>query len=880
MIRRGQDITPQTRQKRDRQNIGRWWLAEAAALVVFLTFSAGAMAAPAGQATNYTIASQPLDSALKSFAEQSHIQLMYSPDAVKNLTTKGVQGRHTPEKALEILLDQSGLIYKHTDDKTVIVRKVKESMLRQNNPAAALSARGGTVSTPTETRAGASGGAAAQTQTGEAPSATAIEEIMVTSRKREERLLDTPISVTAFQESTLRAMNITSIDQIGAMTPGLVFDNTTSISGSSASASVFIRGIGQNDFTLVTEPGVGIYIDDVYLSHSIGNVIDALDIERVEVLRGPQGTLFGRNTIGGAVRVVTKKPNENLEGNVEAITGRFNRIDLKMHVNIPLSDNFFMRLSGLTQNRDGFVDRPFLNGKTGDKNLGTFLAQARWLASDDLVVDLSFNYVRDRSNGSPNVLLAARSTGFNATNHNNNIAPGLVAQLGDKAFWGPNQVPSQCCIDFSNLVLDQDLDTWSTAMTVDWQLGAVAIKSISSFRDLKTNFGRDADHSPILLVQVDSFIKLQQWSQEFQFTGTSFDGRLNWLAGFYHFKESGFMDDDVRFSFATLLSGGTVKTRSTAVFGQATLDITDRLDLTGGLRWTDESKKFIIDATHQILTSLFGNPLDPPARIIPEGQFVSKASEVTPYVNLSYHWQEDLMTYVSYSEGFKGGGFQQRNAPSVTQLPIFGPEFAKVVEVGAKTSAFDERLRLSLAGYRTDYSNLQVTVTEGVASVTRNAGTAVIKGFELEAQAVPTADLLIAGGISFIDANYTKLSGNAAEVTLNSKLPKVPKWETNLSVSYTIHTQVGSFTPRADWSYSASLFNDARNSITLRRKARHLVNLSLTFMDRSEAWEAAVFVLNVGDVQVITSGFENVTDYAEGSLSRPREWGVRLRRSF
>ncbi|PCI43271.1 MAG: hypothetical protein COB49_12495 [Alphaproteobacteria bacterium] len=720
-----------------------------------------------------------------------------------------------------------------------------------------------------------------------------LEEIVVTARKRTESLQDTPISISAFSGSTLQAANITGIDEIANMTPGLVFDTTTSISGSANSASVFIRGIGQTDFTLVTEPGVGIYVDDAYLSHSIGNSIDALDIERVEVLRGPQGTLFGRNTIGGAIRVVTKKPDDEIAGDVELILGEYSRVDLKAHLNLPLSDELLIRLSALSQNRDGYIERPFLGDTTGDKDTTTVVGQLRWLASEDFTADLMVTYLRDRSNGSPNVLLAARAGGPRGNFHNPNVAPGLVDEFGDLAFWGPNQVNDCRCVDNTNVRLDQDLDAWSATLNLEWQLENIGIRSISYFRDLKTNFGRDAGHAPFLIVSTDSFINLQQWSQELQFTGQMFEDKLSWIGGVYYFKENGFMDDDVRFNTFELLSGGEIDTESYAIYGQTTYDATEQLHLTFGARYSDETKKFLVEGNRQVLSSN-GVAVQPLFRIIPAIEFITSSSGVDLYGNISFDVTEDMMVYGSYSEGFKGGGFVQRNPPSVgaqiaaaiaaggtaSDVLGFGPEKAQVYELGAKLSAFDNRLRLTAAVFHTDYSDIQVTVTEGVASITKNAGQADINGVEFELTALPVEGLFLSAGLAYLDASYASLSGAAREVTLDSKLPHVPEWQLNGTVAYDIPFSTGSLTPRVDWSYSSEMFNDARNSESLKRDAYHLVNLSLTYRNDSVDWEAAVFVKNVGDTQFITSGFESITDYAEGSISRPREWGVRVTRSF
>ena len=388
--------------------------------------------------------------------------------------------------------------------------------------------------------------------------ATALEEIVVTARKREESLMETPISITAFSGEDLIDRNLTSIDQIGSQTPGLVFSNSANISGSSNAAAVFIRGIGQSDYTLAVEPGVGIYIDDVYLPHSIGNVANVVDVERIEVLRGPQGTLFGRNTIGGAIRVITKKPHDEYEGDIEFATGSYDRIDVKGHVNIPLSDRLFVRVSGLSQDRDGFVKRPFLDGKSGDKDSVNIIGQARWLATDNLVADLTVGFDRDDSEGAPQVAVfqdPAHPAGTQPTRFRNFIAPfvdpavlqGMLQGFTPQAINDPD---GPCCISFTDTDIPTDLEGYNVNLTLNWDINDnLSAKSITSYRSLESQFGRDADNLPYNQ-QVELFLSVdyEVWSQEFQLSGVSFDNRLDWTVGGYYFHEDGVEDDFVAFA--------------------------------------------------------------------------------------------------------------------------------------------------------------------------------------------------------------------------------------------------------------------------------------------------------------------------------------------
>ena len=779
------------------------------------------------------------------------------------------------------------------------------------------------------------------------------EEIVVTARRREERLIDAPLSVSVFDENLLIDLHVSTIDEISHQTPGLIFDTTTSISGSPSSASVFIRGIGQTDFTLVTEPGVGIYIDDIYLPHSIGNVVEALNLERVEVLKGPQGTLFGRNTIGGAVRVVTRKPHsDGFEGDIDVTIGNYNRIDVKGHVNVPVTDNFALRFSALTQNWDGFVDRPNLGDSTGNKNARIFAVQARW-QSESFTADFLFNTVKDRSAGAPNVLLAAgngagnQGAGVDVAGNvlgsdnaplANTIAERLATQLGGTAedyVWNTGRVPTGCsarnagnCLeDTTNLRIKNDLDADTIGLTIGWEISdSVSLKFITGYRELDTNFGRDGDHSIVPVISVDSFISSKSFSQEVQLSGTS--NRLSWLLGVYYFNEDGFMDDDVRFNNFSLLSGGAVETESTAVFAQATWSATEQLDLTFGIRYTDETKVFTMDDEHQALAG-FGpsdpadaiwwlNPSNTPVntnygfllnfrnptstnRVVPGGcgnlgtsvTFECKLEEDRPdyHAGLAWRFRTDQMLYANYSTGFKGGGFQQRNA-NLAELPIFKAEQSGAFEVGYKASLSNGRVSLAVAYFRTDYTDFQATVTEGDGqgvSVTRNAGDALIQGVELDLTLTPVDSLRLVLSLAYLQGEYKALSDEAIKggITTDHELLRLPELQTSVSATYDFRFANGSvLIPRVDWSHSGEMYNDAVNSKELKRTSYNLINLSLTYENKKNDMSYSVFWKNITDEQFVTSGFYGTPspgaplEYVDGSISRPSEWGVQIRKMF
>lgn len=807
-----------------------------------------------------------------------------------------------------------------------------------------------------------------------------LEEVIVTARKREESLQDTPISITAFSGVALERQHIDRLDGVASSTPNLIFDTGTIFSGNNSAAAVYIRGIGQTDYTLSAEPGVGIYLDGVYIGTTIGSVLELVDIERVEVLRGPQGTLFGRNTIGGAINVTSRLPDETFHGDLKATTGSYDRIDARGSVNVPVTDTLYARVSAATFNRDGFVDAPnALSGdKLGDINRDAFRGALRFVPNERFEANFAADYTRTRENGVPHVPVAffdgavlaligsladpasptylpppAPLPAPNSVDLHNLVATvpfgieggiaGLFPGVVPNPIFGQPTVGAADAIDvkngrlvnYSNMNLSSDTDTWGVALTFSYDFGWATVKSITSYREMEAFGAFDNDGLPVITGEVTNELDTDQFSQELQLSGVAVDGRLNWLLGFYHFEQDGLALEQVEFSAFHLFSGGELESRSTAGFGQATVDLTDKLSVTAGIRYTDESRKFIVpedcfslpkgpqtlfDGTvvtcaqvQSIIDPKFLNAgfltfvsdparlcclpisdsdgnivgllpgLTPGMQLLPRGATKESFSDWTPQASLAYRWTEDFMTYFSYSEGFKSGGFVQRVFPPRTGIPSFEPETATVYELGFKWTGFDNRVRVSAAGFHTEYDDLHIQVTD-VAPVTRNAGSAEIDGFELELSVVPAAGWLVQGGVGYLDAQYTDLDEDQNLVTdlillsRDSKLANAPEWSTNLGVQYNhdLPRFGGQLISRLDWSYRSEVFNDALNFPELRQAGFHLLDLALTYVSPGERWELSVFGKNVTDERYINAGFANILlgGWAVATLGRPREWGL------
>lgn len=877
------------------------------------------------------------------------------------------------------------------------------------------------------------------------------EEILVTARKRVESAQTVPIAISAFTGDSLEARGITQTDDIANFTPNLTFQNSPGFGGGTNIAAIYIRGIGQFDFLGSIEPGVGLYIDGVYIARSVGAIMDLVEIERLEVLRGPQGTLFGRNTIGGAINITTKKPNEEFGGNVSAAYGDDNRVELRASVNVPATDELFFKVSGALTNRDGYVTRingnphPDFGDDLGNQDTVVGRFQARWEPSEDFTADLSFDYSNDKSNGAPFVTRGARfgSQFFNpqglplappplpgpeggapfpdfsqigGTPSGNGfvrnlvgIVPGadpnaLFYQLNVReqallngapatfvapidgavdnfillnnflASYGPGGVPGTCvsapfepyaaftnnpaCYGpqyfeqnigaFNNAGTDRsgsETTVWGGSLELNYQWDNVQLRSITAYRSLESLFEGDLDGTPTNVQYLIDEIDQSQFSQEFQVLGTSFDDKLNWIVGLYYFSEDVDNRNDVFFTPVSVRSGGLIENKSFAAFAQGTYDITEQLSLTVGVRYTKDDKTFDSGPYQYILSSNVGpdfvggfaacpdalgdddgadacpapiqlfapayNPNDPSTTLQPvqlatdsDGELIplplglagpltvyetrvteQDASEVNPYVNLSYQWTEEIMTYASFSQGFKSGGFTQRVFPPLAAVPSVGPEKVDVYELGMKSTLFDNLMRLNVSLFRTDYDDLQVqgfTLETGVAPVYTNAASARIQGFEVEYAFFLPEGLYIEGGVGYTDAKYREVAPTLLGVTADNALAFVPEWTATAAVQKQFALgNLGSLTPRVDWSYRSKVFNEASNVEEIAQPGYSVFNATLMWKDESERYSIQAAVINLAGKDYIHSASFNANAPGFNVLpNRGREWYIRAGYNF
>ena len=764
-----------------------------------------------------------------------------------------------------------------------------------------------------------------------------IEEVVVTARRREEGLQSAPIAISAYTGDSLDYRGVTRLDQLAKFAPGLTLENNPSFGGASNSAAIYLRGIGQKEFLPTTEPGVGLYVDGVYVARSVGAILDIVDVERIEVLRGPQGTLFGRNTIGGAISVVTRQPEigGEVQGSLSASTGTDSLMHLSGSIEGTVSETAAARLSVASFTQDGYVQRT--DGiDLGDDDTLTARLAVNWQPTDALSGQFSIDVTRDRENGPAMQLLGIDFTDLSqlqglvlappppmAFVHNVTTAalgPGQPCAATNAAGQGVTSNPASAnCYDSRYIGADGQNEGTAPALSETDLLGLSAtltydisdtleLKSITAMRSLESEFARDGDHSPHRISQFHGDLEQDQFSQELQLLGSR--DNLNWILGAYYFNEDGDNVNTLDFTVSNFRSGGGFDNEAWAVFAQGTYDLSDDLHLTLGGRYTDEQKSFTPDQIiYQNYYAGFSdlvppdNPLaalDAPflqagSRILPLLEKDLDISEFTPMANLSYDLSDDLMVYLSYSEGFKSGGFTQRVFPPIVApftapvgtadidlIPTYDPEFVEVLELGFKGTFAGGRLRLNGALFSTDYEDLQVQVFNSVAPVTQNIGKASIEGIELELLASPGNGWLVESSVSLLDASYDEIDTGNTLIGLSNDFERVPETTVSLGVSREMTLGAnGTMVLRGDWSYRSETFNDAYNTPLLETESTDLIDASARWLSADESWTVILSATNLTDEEYLVTGvYGTAFQSFEGMFDRGRQVRFEVRRDF
>ena len=667
-----------------------------------------------------------------------------------------------------------------------------------------------------------------------------VEEVVVTAQRREENLQDTPISIAAFGEEALIQRGMTNLRNVTNYTPNVEVTVTNRPTAGGSAYAAWIRGVGTGDYAYPTDPGIGLYVDGVYLARTLGGLMSISDIERIEVLRGPQGTLYGRNTIGGAINVITSRPNLTgpAEGSLAVRYGEDNRFDAQAHINAPLIDD---RVGGKLAvgvfTSDGYGKRLFDGKDTNDEDRAIIRGGLLFKLGENADLDVRGDFSRQRNTGVLSNASSFYPSPALVSRFNTVAAASQAAALGLPAgsLYDGRWTTTDPYTTYSGSPLQDDYDIGGASATLSISPSdAFSFKSISAWRKLQSEVRVDGDTSPFTISSTHEKIDDEQLSQEFQINGELFNDRLRYLAGVYYFKETG-EGRRVSESFHGVyeITGLASDARDTlvlqdyeaesvAVFTQEEFDLTPQLTVVLGARANWDDKTFETETQlpqRNFIVSI-------PAQTRSEDWF-----SFTPRAGLNWHPTDDVLLYATYSEGFKSGGFG--NPTAVLPTPVYGPEELSSWELGAKSTWLDGMLTLNGAAFFSDWSDIQLNVivpgpTGGVVNVTQNGGDAELYGFELESVFRPTSALSFNLGVGYTHNEFTKLAGGVVGVTYDSKLPHVPEWTASLGSQYVLTTAIGDWTLRADASYRSDQYLTIADASSLE-DAYTLVNARLSF---------------------------------------------------
>jgi iron complex outermembrane receptor protein len=759
---------------------------------------------------------------------------------------------------------------------------------------------------------------------------TQLEEVVVTAQFREEKLQDTPIAITAITAAGLEERGLSNITEVGAFVPNAVIQPLGA--GWGATMAAFIRGVGLGDNILSFEPGVPIYIDDVYVGRPQGAMFDLLDLDRVEVLRGPQGTLFGKNAIGGTIRMISKKPDGSGGGSLSVTAGNYHRLEARGSANFTLvDDRVFARLSFSSKKADGWFDvldyvcvhgpnslgtggtglppsAAFPNGVapihlvssvapgTGcvadtlnDENVQSGRVALRFVVNDVSDFNLIADLTSQRQKGPADKYTVIDGNGGGGLNAGWNaliVAPIYGAGVG----WDKRFITNSMYTNYSSFTDPvsgrtvpniNNLDHWGVSGTYELKLSDnLNLKSVTAYRRFWNQFGRDSDGSPLPNNFTYDDTRHRQFTEEVQLTGKT--PAFNWATGAFYYDAF-----DSNRGFDSLYPGFIYQndtfvhqtTRNWAFFGQGTYHLDDKLSFTAGARYTHDEK----DATIYIASFTGVVGLD--------NQFVPLAASNVDYtLSTDYRWTEDFMTYLKYSTGFKGGGFSPRPANGLQTAP-FHPEKLRTLEIGSKSEFMNRRVRFNGDLFFSRYIDQQTFSQQFDSSGANwfrevNAGKAKIWGLEGELQAEPIDHLRFDGSFGYMNYDLYDNGGNALLFTGNNcngercYSQRTPKFTGAVGLQYGIQAPGGSLTPRIDATYQSKVFFTANNQG--EQDGYALINGRLTWESSSKSWEAALYGRNLANKEYFAGKLSLIGFFGreQGNPGPPREWGVTFKHNF
>lgn len=675
-----------------------------------------------------------------------------------------------------------------------------------------------------------SAGAPASADTPAAQAASVgLDDIVVTARKREESLQDVGSAVTALSPAELARRPDVDLSSFSNAAPNVII--TDMQEGPGSPASMTIRGVGTSDHERSIDPTIGVVVDGVFIGTVGGAMVKAIDLERLEILRGPQGTLFGRNSIGGALLLDRRKPETGrFNGEARANYGNYNDVGVDGFINAPLTDNLAIKVGGAFSRRDGYTFNRTLNRRQGKEEYKTINAAIRWQPTDK--IDLYYRYDKQWTNQDAAALLNVAAPDQAWCSYYQQCAASPTLPQG-----GDRYVSVQNSPGFGNAFFDSDMHVFSA----HWEFADNYSVDYLFGRFLTRENGHwDFDGTPLTLYDTDRPQTYRQNSHELRLSYAN-GGSLNYTVGLYAFNSRYKIDNFSTIGFGDLAFGlpaGTLlsvpqtveqSTDSYAAFFEGDVRIINNLTLTLGGRYTHD-KKFqgVNDPLFPQLATAGG--LSTP---------VSKAwEEFTPKVGLRYRFSDDFMVYGLFSRGFRAGGFSGRPGTYAAAITPYDPETVDNLEAGFKSQFLDNRVRLNVSAYYMKYKDKQeelsvpVNVLGGTGQQTLfvNAATAELKGVEIELTAKPVRGFTITSSLGYLDARYKKfadpVSGNSLTYLA---LRRAPKWTFTISPAYGIETMGGKLSLSADWHYVSAFENTFWNTPQARNDGAYVLDAQVTY---------------------------------------------------
>ncbi|GHF26990.1 TonB-dependent receptor [Kordiimonas sediminis] len=698
-----------------------------------------------------------------------------------------------------------------------------------------------------------------------------LEEIMVTARRRSESLQDVPIAVTAFSGSDLEMQGTADITELALSAPSVTLEASRA---TNSTLTAFIRGVGQQDPLAGFEQGVALYVDDIYMARPQAALLDVYDVERIEVLRGPQGTLYGRNAVGGAIKYVTKRLSDEPELKVKGNLGTYEQIDAIVSASYPVSDTFRIGGAVASLNRGGFGEYVTNGDEHYNKSILAGRISAELMPSDSLFIRLAADYTKDKSNPKSGT----------------RVNPGAVSGLPvlDSVF--DTYADAQNHPSTAALGTDNDIEAKGVNASIEWEVNpSVTLKSITAYREDYSKGVIDFDSLPIDDMDTPGIYDNEQFSQEFQLAYTG--DKLTGLIGFFYLDASASNEFDVvlgqlgRVAFGSELAAytyGLIDTKAWSVFGDMTYEVTEKLSLSFGGRYTNDKRDADVFRENYLgqNSPAFGSPNA--IGLGPSSDFEASKTfkDFSPRVVLDYKLNDDVTVYGGFSQGFKAGSFDPRGANFIAPEVVdgFDPETLNSFEAGLKATFADGRIRTNIAVFHSKYKDMQIPgsipvdsdgdgTNDGFVGSVTNAGKATIKGIEFEGDFLLTENLTMRASMSALDAEIDEWLVEGVNIADQREIQNTPSFTSYVGLNYAMDIENGTVNFLGNWSYKSSIVQFETPVPEIDQDGYSLFNASIVWTSEDNKYTIGLHGKNLFDKLYKTSGYNFPTLGLENNIT-------------